>query len=189
MRAHRLHRHAIEILRTTVTVAVVSAVLLFGFGSLPPADPIEMDSGQVAVGLAVDLLIVAALLAGIISWQARRIASTHRALPALIEGLALVFVLYIGLFARMYHVISSWSPGAFSTELDYFTSVYFAMTVLSTVGFGDIVPTENIARGLAMVQMVGNLVLLGLVVRVLTQAASSRRSANETAQASQQPGA
>lgn len=172
----RLHRHAGEILRTTLTVAVVSAVLLLGFSSLPPADPIEVATGRVALGLGADLLIAVALLIAIINWQTKRIARTHRALPALIEALALVFVVYIGLFARMYHVISTWNTGAFSAPLDYFTSVYFAMTVLSTVGFGDIVPHNNIARSLAMIQMVGNFVLLGLVVRVLTQAASSRRS-------------
>lgn len=179
----RIHRPAIEVLRTTTTVLVVSAILLFGFGSLPPTDPIEVDSSEVVVGLVVDLLIVIALLAAIIAWQARRVARTHRALPALIEALALVFVLYIGLFGRMYHVLSVWDPAAFSVTLDYFTAVYFSMTVLSTVGFGDIVPRGDIARGLAMVQMIGNFVLLGLVVRVLTQAASSRRPAQDAEQA------
>lgn len=172
----RLHRHASEILRTSITVAVLSVMLLVGFSLLPPTDPVVMNTNQVALGLAVDLLVAVALLVAMIMWQTKRIARTHRALPALIEALALVFVLYIGLFARMYHVVSTWDPAAFSAPIDYFTSVYFAMTILSTVGFGDIVPQANVARGLAMIQMVGNLVLLGLVVRVLTQAASSRRS-------------
>ena len=185
MTSLRPQRHAIEILRTTLTVVIVSAILLFGFGALPPADPINLDRGEVAVGIAVDLLLVVILLVTIVTWQTRRIARTHRALPALIEALALVFVLYIGLFARMYHVISTVDPSTFSAQLDYFTSVYFAMTVLSTVGFGDIVPATTAARSLAMVQMVGNLVLLGVVVRVLTQAASTRRAPDQAAQPSE----
>jgi voltage-gated potassium channel len=49
-------------------------------------------------------------------------------------------------------------------------TLYFAMTVFSTVGFGDIAPTSQVARILVTVQMALNLILLGLGVRLLTQA-------------------
>jgi voltage-gated potassium channel len=42
--------------------------------------------------------------------------------------------------------------------------------VFSTVGFGDIVPTAGLTRVLAMAQMIGDVVVVGLVVRVMIAA-------------------
>ena len=41
------------------------------------------------------------------------------------------------------------------------------MTVFSTVGFGDIVPRSEAARVVLMVQMLGDLALLGAGARIL----------------------
>jgi hypothetical protein len=46
-------------------------------------------------------------------------------------------------------------------------ALYFTVTVFATVGFGDIVPVTDAARIVVMVQMVGDLVLVGVGVRVL----------------------
>jgi hypothetical protein len=47
------------------------------------------------------------------------------------------------------------------------TALYFTVTVFATVGFGDIAPMTEAARVVTMVQMLGDLVVLGLVVRVI----------------------
>jgi hypothetical protein len=41
------------------------------------------------------------------------------------------------------------------------------VTVFSTVGFGDIVPRSEVARIVLMVQMLGDLALLGAGARIL----------------------
>ncbi|MEK9736045.1 MAG: potassium channel family protein [Candidatus Nanopelagicales bacterium] len=61
-------------------------------------------------------------------------------------------------------------PSAFSEPLDAFTAYYFAVTVLATVGFGDITPVITPARAIAMVQMVIDLALLATLVRLGTSA-------------------
>ena len=49
-------------------------------------------------------------------------------------------------------------------------SLYFTVTVFSTVGFGDITATSQATRVLAILHMLADLVLVGLIVRVLLRA-------------------
>ena len=51
------------------------------------------------------------------------------------------------------------------------TALYFTVMVFSTVGFGDVVAQTNNMRLLVTVQMLLNLAVLGLVIRLLTSAA------------------
>jgi voltage-gated potassium channel len=54
------------------------------------------------------------------------------------------------------------------------------VTVFATVGFGDITPKSEVARELVMVQMLGDLALLGIGARLLltaVQRGRERRSA------------
>ena len=62
-------------------------------------------------------------------------------------------------------------PANFNVEgLTRTDSLYFTLTIFSTVGFGDITATSQGARTMVMVQMVLNLVLIGAGVRLLTAA-------------------
>ena len=58
--------------------------------------------------------------------------------------------------------------------------MYFSSTVFTTVGFGDITAKSEAARLVVTVQMWLDLVLVGLVLRVVTQAMnySQRRRAS-----------
>ena len=55
------------------------------------------------------------------------------------------------------------------------SSLYFTMTILSTVGFGDIVASSDASRIAVMIQMVVGLSLITALGRVLVEA--SRRAA------------
>ena len=52
------------------------------------------------------------------------------------------------------------------TKID---GLYFTMTVVSTVGFGDITPTGQAARAIVTVQMLFDLLFIGVAVRFLGQ--------------------
>jgi voltage-gated potassium channel len=157
------------ILRTLLTPTVV---LLLYF--VLPLNR-EFSAGTLtALGagvLAMGLLVV---------WQVRAILrSPHPALRAL-EAVALSLTLFLLLFAGTYAVLSGTDPGAFTEPLSRVDGLYFVITVFATVGFGDISAVSPVARVLVTVQMVGDLVLIGLVLRVfLTAVDRGRRRAAE----------
>ena len=88
-----------------------------------------------------------------------------------VEAMSVTVPLYLLIFARIYLSNSLANPGAFSEQLDHTKSLYFTITVFATVGFGDITPETNPMRLLVSVQMLLNLVVIGLVVKLLLGAA------------------
>jgi voltage-gated potassium channel len=114
----------------------------------------------------------------LVAWQVRSILrSPHPALQA-VEAVALSLPLFLLLFAATYTLLSDSDPAAFTEPLSRVDSLYFVVTVFATVGFGDISAVSAVARVLVTVQMVGDLVLIGLVLRVfLTAVDRGRRRA------------
>ena len=84
--------------------------------------------------------------------------------------MALSILVFLTLFARLYLSADAGDHGAFSQVLDRTTALYFTITVFATVGFGDIVAQTQATKLLVSVQMLLNLVVLGLVVRLLLAA-------------------
>jgi voltage-gated potassium channel len=88
-----------------------------------------------------------------------------------VESLAVLVPVYLLIFARIYLANSQNDPAGFSRSLDHVTALYFTVTVFATVGFGDIVALSDSMMLLVTTQMLGNLVVLGLGIRLLTSAA------------------
>jgi voltage-gated potassium channel len=103
--------------------------------------------------------------------QLRKI--TRSRFPTLMasEALVLLAALFLGVFAMIYVAISLSDATAFTEPLDAFTSYYFALTVLATVGFGDITPVTTLARSFTMVQMALDLVFIAVLIRIVSSAA------------------
>jgi hypothetical protein len=76
-------------------------------------------------------------------------------------------------FATVYFATGQSDPASFSQRLSRTASLYFTMTVFSSVGFGDIVPVTDTARVLVIFQMLGDLVLIGIVARAILGAVQS----------------
>jgi hypothetical protein len=97
--------------------------------------------------------------------------------------------MFLAVFAAIYVMISSQSPGSFTEPLDHFTAYYFALTVLATVGFGDITPISDGARLACMVQMALDIAFIGATVKILGGTASramrerAKRAAEQVASA------
>lgn len=140
--------------------------LIFGILQLVPADA----DGRFALPL-----IVAVLATVLYIWffrrQVRMVA--HAKFPTLraVEALILVAGMFLALFSMIYVMVSLSDPASFTEVLDPFTGYYFSLTVLATVGFGDITPTTSLARSITMVQMSLDLAFIAVVIRIFTSSA------------------
>ena len=120
-------------------------------------------SGDTAVRVLIGLIV----FAGITVWQVRRIAGSRYPQLRAFEALGLVLPLYLLVFASTYFVMQRASAASFSQPLTRTDALYFTVTVFSTVGFGDITAKAEAARVVLIVQMLGDLALLGAGARVL----------------------
>lgn len=122
-------------------------------------------------GAALAVLVCLVLLGAVVAWQARAVVrSPHPRLRAA-AVLVVSFPVLIVLFASAYLLIAGSRPGSFSEPLDRVGGLYFAMTVFSTVGFGDIAARTEQARVLVLVQMLVDFVYIGLLARAIVEAA------------------
>ncbi|MFM7145705.1 MAG: potassium channel family protein, partial [Actinomycetales bacterium] len=83
--------------------------------------------------------------------------------------------------------LSQHDPRAFTEQLDAFSGYYFSLTVLATVGFGDITPVTTLARSFTMVQMAIDLALIGILVRIVSTAANRAMVRRQASQNTQNP--
>ena len=125
------------------------------------------DSGSDVLNLIL-LLIVFGIVVGV---QVPAIIRARHPVMRAVEALTLVIPLYLLIFARVYLSNSLSDPAVFNHPLNHTTALYFTVTVFATVGFGDIVATTDWMRGLVTVQMLLNLVVLGVIIRLLSSAA------------------
>jgi voltage-gated potassium channel len=115
----------------------------------------------------VVLLIIGLLVfAGLIAVQTRAISRSRYPRVTAITAMAFSIPLFVLLFATAYFLLEHSDQTAFTQPMTRLDSLYFTVTVLSTVGFGDIAAHSELARGITTVQMIADLVLIGLVVRV-----------------------
>jgi hypothetical protein len=99
--------------------------------------------------------------------------------------MARVLPLFIVLFAWIYAAMSVGDPSTFSEPLTKSGSLYFTITILSTVGFGDITPVTDAARLIVSVQMICDLVVIGIIVKLITGVAKHRAQTMSSGSAGQ----
>ena len=166
MRPRDVVRESVLVIVRVVITGVAIVILLT---PLPP----ELDGSALTT---VSWLLIGALwlavFIGVFVWQLRRIWRAKRPQARMIEAVIVIFILFLAIFARMYSILSLNNPAAFSETLEYFDGFYFALVVLSTVGFGDITPLTTPARVMVMAQIASNLILLGFAVRIVSGAAT-----------------
>ncbi len=147
------------VLRTAATVALVLALYFL----LPLG-------GGTNVEKITKLILGALALTAIVIWQVRRIIRSNHPVGRAVEALAFSVPLFMLLFATTYFVMAHSNPGAFGVPVSRTDAMYFSSTVFTTVGFGDITAKSEAARLVVTVQMWLDLVFLGVVLRVVTQA-------------------
>jgi hypothetical protein len=127
------------------------------------------------------VLIVAAMVLSAVlgSFQIRAILRSQRPTLRAIEALAFSIPLLILSFASIYFLMSQSDPTAFSESLSRADALYFTVTVFATVGFGDITAVGQTARMAVTGQMIFNLLVLGIGLRVVVGAVHLSRDRRE----------
>ena len=153
----------------------VSVVVVAGYFVLPVTTKPDLFALLVLVG---GLIVVAVLLI----WQIRGI--TRSPYPRLrgVETLATTVPVFMVVFATTYYLMGEAAPDSFTETMTRLDSMYFTVTTFATVGYGDIAPVSGAARMVAIVQMLGDLVIVGLVARLLfnaVQVGMSRRDSGD----------
>jgi hypothetical protein len=174
------------LLGTAVRTLLATASLLAVYFVVPLGDDAERSAaalGVLAVGLAGFTVVLYR--------QVRRILDAPMPGLRAVESLALVIPLFTVVFALVYVVMATAEPGSFDEPISRMDALYFTVTVLSTTGFGDITAQTDLARAVVTLQMVLDLILIGLVARLLLGAskigAERRRAERSTGTAPSAP--
>jgi hypothetical protein len=91
-----------------------------------------------------------------------------------IQALTVSLVVVLLAFAGIYMILSNSDSGAFDEVLDHAGALYFSLTTLTTIGYGDIVPVSHVARYVVMLQMVIDFLILGVFVKLITSTVRKR---------------
>ncbi|MQS16684.1 two pore domain potassium channel family protein [Streptomyces kaniharaensis] len=157
-------------------VVVETALALTGLLVLYAVVPLR-GFGSVSAVLG---LLGSVLGAGLmVAWQARQLLRSPFPMLRVVRALTMSVSLFLVLFASSYASESLAGPGDFSQPLTRVDALYFAITVFTTVGFGDITPVSETARIVVSVQMLLDLVVIGVVIKLLLGVARKRLSEQE----------
>ncbi len=143
---------------------------------------------RTAVERSVFVFVSSLVLIGIL-WVAQILATMQAPYPGLraIESLGTSVPLFLVIFAATHYLIEYRQAGSYSQPMTRLDALYFSTTMFTTVGFGDITPISQLARLVTLTQMVGNLILIGVVARVLFGAGQLRRHITERADGNSEP--
>lgn len=136
--------------------------------------PLRFHWGETGSLVRLVLSAVAlTLLALVLVYQLRR---SRRDLPdpylRILWLLTTLYVLVLA-FALVYVLIALNMADQFVGISDRVDSLYYSVTLVATVGFGDIYATGTLAQVLATVHMLFNLVYLGTALRMLSSRVTS----------------
>ena len=115
---------------------------------------------EVALGIWTLIGLLAAVAALRFAIGATQVDAEH--LFAALSAYMLAGI-YVGL---LYWVLEQMKPGTFSFpgEFSQASAIYFSFVTLATLGYGDIVPRADVARGIAIVEGVGGQLFLAVLV-------------------------
>jgi drug/metabolite transporter (DMT)-like permease len=137
--------------------------------------PFGQDDDPLPLGVAIVLSVgVVLVLTAMVSRRIVRVleGSSSEGLP----GLLTVLVLVVVGFSAVYFLLARAEPdqvAGLDTRLD---ALYFTLSTTVTVGYGDIHPAGQAARGIACVQFAFNAILVTGLVRAIFYQAQARKA-------------
>lgn len=157
------------ITRGLIRAAATTALMVLLYYTLP-LDRRTHSYLILALVLGIVLLVVT------IGWQVRTIVrAAHPAIRAT-QALATTVPLFLLVFAWSYLILAVQDSATFSEPLSRTDALYFTVSVFATVGFGDITPQSQTVRLIVTAQMLLDLVVLGVGIKVILGAVQRGRA-------------
>ncbi len=170
-RRERRRAMALTLIRCLIATAVI-----FGIYFVLPLNGGRADTGEL-FRLAIGIVVFAVVL----TLNTRSIMRADLPQLRAVEAVAVAIPLFLAVFAASYVSLAYAHPDSFNVPLDRSTGLYFAIVTLGTVGYGDVVPKSDFARLLVSLQILVDLALLALIVRVVVGAARKTLGGNPRA--------
>lgn len=165
-------------LRIVLTSILRLALILAGSFALYFLIPIDGFNEENPVAAWIRLSAVVLAFVGVLALEVRIVVAANVPQIRAVEAVAVSVVAFVLLFALLYLSISTSDASAFSEPMDRVDALYFTSSTFTTVGFGDIVATSMLTRGLVSLQMIAGLGVLWMVAKVAFLAA--RRGTHRT---------
>jgi voltage-gated potassium channel len=136
----------------------------------------ERPSGGLALRAGAAFVLLVAIAAVVVVQVRRSAADSDRRIDGLVGAILTVWVF----FALAFYVLELRRPGevaGLETRLD---GLYFAATTMLSVGYGDVHAVGQVARALALVQMLFDIVFVaaagGLIAARVRRVAATRQA-------------
>jgi len=139
------------------------------------AVPVHGEGGYARIGVRIAITVVA--LVGLVIVVRKQLLRQLNEPDAPLGGLIVSILAGLLLFALTDYTVAYYAPGEFiglHTRLD---ALYFALTTVLTVGFGDISASGQLARAVLCVQMLFNVAVLATAASLLARQIGARARA------------
>jgi len=149
-----------------------AAVSALGMLIVYYAVPVRTDisTGRLVLSSAMTFLGVAILGWAIVTQLRRHVRHREENIPTLLMLLGLVAVV----FALGYYVLEEHSSGQLTGVSTRTDALYFTVATLTTVGYGDVHATGQVARSLVILQLLFDVVFVGALVSTVVRTLRSR---------------
>lgn len=147
---------------SVVRVSVVDTAIVAGYFLLP----LKHFDGRSVLTFTLMMLGLAVL----IGWQIREITRSPYPRVRGVETLTTSLTAFFVVCSTTYYAMSGAHAEDFSEPLTRLDAAYFTVTIFATVGFGDITAVSEPARAVVTTQMLADLVLIGVVARMVVNA-------------------
>jgi hypothetical protein len=153
-----------HVVLTGVRAVATSLLVLVVYFVAPISDHPRQS---ILVRLTVGLVFFGVALV----YEVRAILRSEFPILRAADAMALLIPIFVVVFSWTYLTMARSAPGSFSQPLNRVSALYFTVTVFTTVGFGDIVARTNVARLTVTLQMVFDVIVIAVVVRLILEAA------------------
>ncbi|WP_051366836.1 potassium channel family protein [Hamadaea tsunoensis] len=134
--------------------------------------PVDLSGGPIALVARGLITCVGVALA---AWLTlRQIGRQLDGGDAPLLGLLLAIISSVLVFALADFVVATTEPGEFAELNTRIDGLYYALTTLATVGYGDVHAQGQFARGLMCVQLVFNVAIIATAASVLGRRLSEK---------------